>query len=49
MQTCTNFLRVFGVSEDFEALFSARLRKFFGMNLILMYVKCSLLDFLFTF
>ena len=31
-----NFFSIFGVSEDFEAFFSVRLKKFFSMNLILL-------------
>ena len=56
-----NFFSIFGVSEDFEAFCSVRLRKFLSMNLILMlcvfnvqflftnYVKCSLFGSLFVF
>ena len=43
------FSSSFGVSEDLKLCFEPDWESFFCINLILMYVKCSLFDFLFAF
>ena len=45
----TNFLRVLEFLKTLKLCFERDWESFFCINLILMYVKCSLFDFLFAF